>query len=276
MTFPMTSASGYAAELWRIEQVIAEFEGKDAFAEPIDAQRLTQYVYCLYQRAALTGDPAQLGAVERAIERAIPLLANPGDLYLLRANTVFKLHRLADAEAALAAVAPVAECNEGRLLRADLDFQRGRYREAKAGYCGALQAERTWGALTRLAHFRGKMGDAAGADRVYDEAEDELTAKEMRAYAWVEVQRGFLAFSKDILVRLDLITSAPTLRIPAIGWSTSTLQNCLVPREFIGKRSICLGRSSTPTTARTCSKRLASCTRSTVERIARAIGTRKR
>src|SRR5262249_8947066 len=159
VTFPMTSASGYAVELRRVEQLIAELEGMGAFAEPIDVQRLTQYVYCLYQRAALTGDPAQLGAVERAIERAIPLLANPGDLYLLRANTVFKLHRLADAEAALAAIASVPECNEGRLLHADLDFQRGRYREAKAGYCGALRAERTWGALARLAHFRGKMGD---------------------------------------------------------------------------------------------------------------------
>ena len=36
---------------------------------------------------------------------------------------------------------------------------------------------------------------SAGADRLYEEAEDELTAKEMRAYAWLEVQRGFLDFA---------------------------------------------------------------------------------
>jgi tetratricopeptide (TPR) repeat protein len=34
----------------------------------------------------------------------------------------------------------------------------------------------------------------ADADRLYEEAEDQLTAKEMRAYAWLEVQRGFLDF----------------------------------------------------------------------------------
>jgi tetratricopeptide (TPR) repeat protein len=40
------------------------------------------------------------------------------------------------------------------------------------------------------------MGDLAGADRRYQEAEDELTAKEMRFYAWLAVQRGFLAFTQ--------------------------------------------------------------------------------
>ena len=39
------------------------------------------------------------------------------------------------------------------------------------------------------------MGGDAAADRLYAEAEDELTAKEMRQYAWIEVQRGFLRFT---------------------------------------------------------------------------------
>src|SRR3984893_13636433 len=52
------------------------------------------------------------------------------------------------------------------------------------------------GALARLAHLQGKMGDATGADHLYEEAEDQLTAKEMRAYAWLEVQRGFLDFAR--------------------------------------------------------------------------------
>jgi tetratricopeptide (TPR) repeat protein len=40
------------------------------------------------------------------------------------------------------------------------------------------------------------MGDLEGADRLYREAVDELTAKEMRSYVWLGVQRGFLAFSR--------------------------------------------------------------------------------
>jgi tetratricopeptide (TPR) repeat protein len=40
------------------------------------------------------------------------------------------------------------------------------------------------------------MGDVAEADRLYLEAENELTAKEMRAFAWLELQRGVLAMSR--------------------------------------------------------------------------------
>jgi tetratricopeptide (TPR) repeat protein len=36
------------------------------------------------------------------------------------------------------------------------------------------------------------MGDVPGADNLYLQAEDELTAKEMRPYAWLELQRGML------------------------------------------------------------------------------------
>ncbi len=162
---------------------------------PIDPARATQYVYYLYQTASITGNLVQLSAVEHAIERAIPLLANPGDLYLLKANVAFKLHKLTEVEAALVPVPSVYDSNEGRLIRTDLNFQRGKYHEAKIGYVDALRVERSWGALARLAYFHGKMDDVAGADRLYEEAEDLLTAKEMRSYAWLEVQRGFLAFA---------------------------------------------------------------------------------
>src|SRR5207302_10021484 len=103
--------------------------------------------------------------------------------------------RLPDVGAALMASPAVYHSTEGRLIRADLDFQHGRYAQAKSGYLEALRAERAWGALARLAYFHGRMGDAAAADRLYEEAEDDLTAKEMRSYAWIEVQRGFLDFT---------------------------------------------------------------------------------
>jgi tetratricopeptide (TPR) repeat protein len=188
--------AGYRDELPRIEQDIAHLSVSDPFAAPIDAERLTRYIYLLYQRASLTGDLAQLTAAGRAIERAVPLLTHPGDLYLLKANVAFKLHRLGDVEAALLAIPTAGECIEACLLRADLDFQHGRYRDAEAAYIAAIEAERSWSGLARLAYFRGKMGDLEGADRLYREAEDELTAKEMRSYAWLEVQWGFLAFSR--------------------------------------------------------------------------------
>src|SRR5204862_4694854 len=94
------------------------------------------------------------------------------------------------------AVPSVHDSDEGRLIRADLDFQHGCYQAAETGYLEVLRDGQSWGALARLAHLRGKMGDPDDADRLYEEAQDQLTAKEMRAYAWLEVQRGFLDFAR--------------------------------------------------------------------------------
>jgi tetratricopeptide (TPR) repeat protein len=187
--------TGYKAELVRLDAEIARASGAAALDPPTDAERVTRYVYALYQRASLSGDPAGLAAAEHAIARGITLLAHPGDLYFLKANVALKLHRLDDADAALDAVPNSADNAEARLIRADLDFQRGRYGAAETSY-RAVAAEKSWGALARLAHFIGKMGDADGADRLYQEAQDELTAKELRAFAWLEVQRGFLDFCR--------------------------------------------------------------------------------
>jgi len=182
------SANGYAAELHRIEEDIAALTGAS------DPERLTRHVYRLYQKSSISGDLTVLTAVIRTIDDTIKLLSNSGDLCLLKAHAAFKLHKLADVEAALRTVPSVHDSDEGRLIRADLDFQRGYYHSAERGYVDVLQRERSWGALARLAHFRGKMGSTAAADALYEEAQDELTAKEMRAYAWLEVQRGFLDF----------------------------------------------------------------------------------
>jgi len=159
-----------------------------------DPEARTRRLYRLYQKASIAGDLAGLAEIIAAVDDSITALANPGDLYLLKANAAFKLHKLADVDSALRAVPSVYDSDEGRLIRADLDFQHGHYQAAESGYLDVLQRERSWGALARLAHLRGRMGDATGADNLYQEAEDQLTAKEMRAYAWLEMQRGFLDF----------------------------------------------------------------------------------
>jgi tetratricopeptide (TPR) repeat protein len=141
----MSSAEGYAVELQRIEEDIAKI-GAPPISAAIDPDRVTRYLYLLYKRASVTGDLAGLSALDHDIDRAIPLLAHPGDLYLLKAHTALKLHKLAQVHAALLAVTAIYESTEGRLLRADLDFQRGRYQLAEEGYKAALQAERSWAA----------------------------------------------------------------------------------------------------------------------------------
>ena len=187
----MTAKTDYQSELTRIEKDIAELRDS-ALIPPTDTEKATKYVHSLYQRAVLSGNLAELEAAEPVIDQAIGLIRHPGDLYFLKANLAFKLHRLADVRRNLAADPALLKSAEGRAVLADLDFQEGRYDAARKGYENLIENNRTWDNLSRLAHFEFKMGESAVADRLYAEAEDELTAKEMRSYSWVELQRGLL------------------------------------------------------------------------------------
>jgi tetratricopeptide (TPR) repeat protein len=191
----MSKPTDYEIELARIDEELVTL-APDAFRAPLDAERATRYVYRLYQRASLSGDFGELESAGAAITRLIAEVRHKGDLYFLKANVDFKFHRLGDVRRDLEADEGLAESPEGRALRADLDFQEGRYHEAEEAYERLIREDRTWDGLARLAHLKFKMGDAEAADRLYVEATDELTAKEMRHYSWVELQRGELDMSR--------------------------------------------------------------------------------
>lgn len=181
----------FEIELGRIDKEISELRDT-AFAAPFDSERATRFAYRLYQRASLTGDFAALEVAEAASNRAIGQVRNTADLYFLKANLDFKLHRLSDVKSNLEADVGLRDSLQARALRADLDFQEGRYADAREGYEAVIRDDRTWDNLARLAYFKFKMNDREGAERLYAEAVDELTAKEMRHYSWVELQRGVL------------------------------------------------------------------------------------
>ena len=181
----------YEIELERIDRDISELESK-ALADSIDVGKTTKFAYRLYHRASLTGNLAEFEAVETAIDEAIRRIGPWADLCLLKANLDFKLHRLVDARDDLEMAPGLADSHQARALRADLDLQEGRYEDARKGYEAVIKDNRTWDNLVRLAYLSARMGDVEGAERLYIEAEDEITAKEMRSYAWVELQRGLL------------------------------------------------------------------------------------
>jgi tetratricopeptide (TPR) repeat protein len=146
----------------------------------------------VYRRASLTGDFADFRAVEIAIKEELERLGPLQDLYLLRAQFEFKLHRLASARDDLTRAPDLAGHPDAVALRADLALQEGNYEVARQSYERLVRENRTWDNLARLAYYWGKTGDVARADKLYAEAQDELSAKEMRSFAWVELQRGLL------------------------------------------------------------------------------------
>jgi tetratricopeptide (TPR) repeat protein len=181
----------YEVELERIDRDISELEDS-ALAIPVDAATASMFAYRLYHRASLTGNLAELEAVETAIDDTMRQIGPWADLCLLKANMDFKLHRLVGARHDLEMVPELADVPQARALKADLDLQEGRYEAAREGYEGVIKDYRTWDNLARLAYFKARIGDVEGAEQLYIEAEDEITAKEMRSYAWVELQRGLL------------------------------------------------------------------------------------
>jgi tetratricopeptide (TPR) repeat protein len=183
--------SDYEVELQRIDSAIAEVESTPPTL-PLDSERTTKSLYLLYQRASLTGDLAAAAIVETALKEAIQGIGPAGDLYYLKANLDFKFHRLADVRRDLETGRELRESVQARTLLADLDFQEGRYEMARRGYEALIHDDRTWDNLARLAYLKFKMGDVRGAEQTYVDAGNELTAKEMRHYAWVELQRGVL------------------------------------------------------------------------------------
>ena len=157
--------TAYETELRKIDKDIAEI------GSPSGTEKITRRAYRLYQRAALTGRP---------------------DLCLLKANLDMKFHRLAETKSDLAMAPGLSESFQGRVVWADIHLQEGRYHQARQA-CEALIAEnRTWDNLARLAFWESKFGEIEDAERIYSEAEDEITAKEMRGYAWVQLQQGLL------------------------------------------------------------------------------------
>ncbi len=176
----------YRKELDRIDREIAEL------ANPSGTQENTLRVGRLYQRAALTGRLDEFAAAENVLAETLAKVGPWPDLCLIKASLDMKFHRLADTRCDLDMSRGLAGSFPGRVIQIDIHLQEGRYRQSKE-LCETLIAEdRTWDNLARLAFFESKFGEPETAESLYEQAEEEITAKEMRGYAWVQLQRGLL------------------------------------------------------------------------------------
>jgi tetratricopeptide (TPR) repeat protein len=185
---------GYAQELTRAESDIASL-GSRRRSHPGDLEKRVRLAYRLFHRASLTVIMAHFEAVDAAVCETLDEFGPKEDLYLLKANLDFRFHRLGEVRGDLKMCPLLTGRFEGRVLLADLDFQEGRYEAARLELERLIAENRTWDNLARLAHWKSKLGDVAEADALYKEAEDDLTVKQMRSYAWLELQRGVLALT---------------------------------------------------------------------------------
>ncbi len=189
------ATSDYSIELANIDRELANL-----ISAPPDRgstlEHATRELYLRYRRAWLTASPADFRSAQEAIDAALQRSGPVQDFILLKVSLDLKLHRLLDARHGLGLLSELADDPGVMTLKADIDLQEGRYQDARQGYQKIIQKNRTWDGLARLAYLQFITGEEAEAVRLYAEAEAEITAKEMRSYAWVELQRGLFALKR--------------------------------------------------------------------------------
>ena len=185
-------STDYEIDLARLDKAIGELRDT-AFAAPIDGDKVSRFAYLLYRRAALTASAADFDAAQQALNDAMQRVGPTPDLCFIKANIDFTLHRLPETKRDLEMIPELTASADVKALRADIALQEGHYETARNGYDAALRARRTWDNLVRMAYLTSITGDIGGADALYAEAESEITAKEMRSYAWLQLQQGYRA-----------------------------------------------------------------------------------
>jgi len=183
--------SDFDVDLAALEADIASLR---ATASPADPETSVRLAYRLYSHATLTGRAADFTALESFADSLQQQIGPQRDVVLLRSTLDVRVHRLQDARARLDGAPALADDPDALLLLADLDLQQGHYDRARGVYQRVVDRSPTWPALARLANLTALDGKPDLADSLYAQAADDLTAKEMRSYAWLAVQRGQLAF----------------------------------------------------------------------------------
>lgn len=159
--------------------------------------------YYWFAKSALTAHPQDVQQAIAAIATANATQPVAAELLLLQASFNLKWHRIPAAKADLAQLGALSNDPRVQILHADIAVQEGNYPAALASYTQLLNHQRNWDTLARLAYLRAKLGDPKAADELYIAAEAELSAKDMRAFAWLELQRGYLALSAGDYPRAD-------------------------------------------------------------------------
>ena len=190
-------STGFRADLAAVSRLRREREAAGGTGAAATSELLT-----LRHREVMLagGRPEDLIALGCDVDAAVDRFPTWPDLRLLRATLALAVHRADVAIAAVRAPGLTAQ-PPGQVLAADIALFTGDYPAARAGYQRAAQEDPLWDTTARLAALAVATGSWTEADDLYAAAEEEITAKQMRAFAWVRVQRADLARATGDLER---------------------------------------------------------------------------
>lgn len=147
----------------------------------------------LYRKACLTGRTEAYRSADHFVDGALAEHPRWPDLWMLKATLDLHFHRFADALRHLDALPGLASTPEALVLAGDVELHVGHRAAARLAFQAAANADPRPGHLVRLAACEEVAGRPEAADALFAEAEDGLTAKEMRTFAWLQLRRGSAA-----------------------------------------------------------------------------------
>lgn len=158
----------------------------------------------LLGRAQLSGSYDDYAAAQAALDSAFKVAVKGSGPHLMQASLDFSMHRLARAEAQLAATDAYAvppdpgDRAEIAAMRGDIAFYRGQYQAALARYDEA-DALVPGASGFRRAIFAARTGDIDLADRYLVEAERAYRSPTPQTRAYMALQRGILDLDRGRL-----------------------------------------------------------------------------
>jgi len=208
------AATGYRADLQALRRRLVQHEVP---VQPAGPTAVSELLTLRHREVNLSGGrPDELLALGEAVDRALDRFPDWPDLWLLRATVALSLHRTELARQVLAAVPVLTDLPPGRVLAGDLAQFDGDYAGARTAYLRAAGEEPGWDTDARLAALAVSTGNLAEAEDRYDAAEDDLTVKQLRSFAWVRVQRAELARHLGDLERASWFLAGAEAAYP--GW----------------------------------------------------------
>jgi len=153
-------------------------------------------------RAQLTGDYVDYGRSRDAIALSFAIAPHGAGPFLARAQLDATMHCWDRIEPDLVRVEhsdPHSfEQAAVDALRAERDFQSGRYPEALAGYRAALGLEHAPMRYFALADAENALGNHAGADQLLDQAESLQSHRDYFSCAFIQFQRGVIFMNRGL------------------------------------------------------------------------------
>lgn len=158
----------------------------------------------LMARAQLSGDYRDYAAAGAALDKAFAVAVKGSGPHMMRAALDFSMHRLAGAEAQLAATDAYAvppdpgDRAEIAAMRGDIAFYRGEYDRAWALYDAADRLV-PGSANFRRAIFAARTGKVDLADAYLTEAEKAYRSPTPQTRSYMQLQRGILDLDRGRL-----------------------------------------------------------------------------